>query len=389
MNKIRDILRKNNEGVKVVQGQKIRPAKVPRKKLKNKKSFNIFRRISLQDKVLFSRHLAIGIKAGMSMQKALGMIKEQAQSKTFIDVLENLIKDTNNGVFLADSLSKYSRIFGDLFINIIRVGENSGTLVDNLNYLATELKKKKALKSKIRGAMIYPLIITIATIGIVGTLMIGVFPKILPVFSSLKITLPITTRILIAVSNFMTEYTIALVVSLFTVIALVWFASHYDWYKNIWHRIILRLPVVGKISVKVNSANLSRVLGLLLKSGMQIIEAVEITAETMDNYVYRVELKKAKDNLSKGDFFSKYLKQKSRIFPTTLVNMIEVGENTGNLSDNLAYLAEFYEDEVDEVLKNLSSILEPILLLFMGLLVGFIALSVITPIYRISQTLTL
>lgn len=349
----------------------------------------IFLHVKLQDRVLFARHLAIGIKSGMTLQDTLRLIAKQTKSKSFQKILNTVITDTSNGMFLSASLAKYKDIFGDLFINIVKVGESSGTLTENLNYLAAELKKKQELRSKVRGAMIYPIVILIATIGIVSTLMIGVFPKILPVFQNLKIKLPITTRILIATSKFMTAYTIWLALGVVAVIVFFTYLSRHDFFKHAYHHFLLRLPIVSGISVKINSATLCRTLGLLLKSGVQVIEAVNITADTLDNYVYRHELRSAGETLRRGDFFSIYLARFPRLFPPILVNMIEVGENTGNLIENLNYLAEYYESEVDDFLKNLSSVIEPALLLFMGLLVGFIALSVITPIYQISQSLTL
>lgn len=349
---------------------------------------NILLHVPLQEKVLFARHLAVGIKSGMTLQDSLKLILNQTKSKSFKKILNTISSDTSNGMFLAASMEKYQDVFGELFINIVRVGETSGTLIENLNYLSSELKKKQQLRSKIRGAMIYPLVIFVATIGIVATLMVGVFPKILPVFQGLKVKLPLSTKILIATSKFMTAYTIWIVVLILILVFLIWYLSHFDFFKHTWHHTILKLPIIGGIAVKVNSATMTRTLGLLLKSGVQIIEAVNITASTLDNYVYRHELRKAGEMLRRGDFFSVYLKKAPDLFPPILVNMIEVGENTGNLTENLAYLAEFYEDDVDEILKNLSSIIEPALLLFMGLLVGFIALSVITPIYQISQSLT-
>ncbi|PIR88666.1 MAG: hypothetical protein COU09_01070 [Candidatus Harrisonbacteria bacterium CG10_big_fil_rev_8_21_14_0_10_44_23] len=350
---------------------------------------NMFVRVPLQDRVMFAKHMSVGLHAGMTMQKSLELIRSQTKSKSFKKILGKLIEDTTNGMFLSTSMDRYRSVFGDLFINIVRVGENSGTLIENLQYLAVELKKKKALQSKVRGAMIYPSIILVATIGIVGSLMLGVFPKILPVFSNLNIELPITTRILIALSKFLTAYTAWIAVAIFLLIVLFWFLSHYEFFKYAWHHIILKTPIIGKISQKVNSASISRVMGLLLKSGVQIIEAVDITAHALDNRVYRQELMKAEEKLRRGEYLSVYLKQHPHLFLPILTNMIEVGENTGNLTDNLDYLSQYYEEEVDEVLKNLSSIIEPILLLTMGLLVGFIALSVITPIYKISQSLTL
>lgn len=345
--------------------------------------------VPLQEKVLFARHIAVAIKSGMTLSEGLKLVLSQTKSKSFKKILTTIVNDTNNGMFLSASMSKYSEVFGELFVNIVRVGETSGTLVENLNYLAVELKKKKELHSKVRGAMIYPMVILCATVGIVATLMIGVFPKILPVFASMNIKLPMTTKILIATSTFMSTYTVYLLLGLFLFIVIIWYVSHFDFFKHAWHHTILKLPIVGKIAIKVNSATLTRTLGLLLNSGVQIIEAVNITASTLDNYVYRHELSKAGETLRRGDMLTSYLRKDQKLFPPIMVNMIEVGENTGNLVENLSYLSEFYGSDVDEVLKSLSSIIEPILLLVMGLLVGFMALSVVTPIYQISQSLTI
>lgn len=357
-----------------------------------KSTFNfksMFLHIPLQEKVLFARHIAVAIKSGMTLNEGLKLVLSQTKSKSFKEILTTVVNDTNNGMFLSASMSKYQDVFGELFVNIVRVGETSGTLVENLNYLAVELKKKKELHSKVRGAMIYPMVILCATLGIVATLMIGVFPKILPVFSSMNIKLPLSTKILIATSTFMSTYTFYLIGGLAVFFFVVWYISHFDFFKHAWHHTILRLPVIGGIAIKVNSATLTRTLGLLLNSGVQIIEAVNITASTLDNYVYRHELSKAGETLRRGDMLTSYLKKNTKLFPPIMTNMIEVGENTGNLVENLNYLSEFYGSDVDEVLKNLSSIIEPILLLVMGLMVGFMALSVITPIYQISQSLTI
>ena len=350
---------------------------------------NLFTHIGLQERVMFARHLAVAIRSGMTLQNGLALVHKQARSHSFKKILDSVIADTANGMYLSDSLDRYQSIFGELFINIVRIGENSGTLSENLNYLAEELKKKQSLRSKVRGALIYPVIILIATVGIVATLMIGVFPKILPVFSSLRIKLPVTTKILIATSKFMTANTIWLIIGVIAFVVIVWILMHYYFFRHAWHHLLVRLPLVGGMSVKINTANMTRTLGVLLKSGVQVIEAVNITASTTDNLVYRHELKNAGETLRRGNFFSSYLVKYPKLFPPIAVNMIEVGENTGNLMENLAYLSEFYQDEVEDFLKNISSIVEPFLLLFMGLLVGFIALSVITPIYQISQSLTL
>ena len=349
----------------------------------------MFMSVPLQERVLFARHMSVGIKAGMSMQDSLKLIQAQTKSKTFKKILDSIISDTANGMFLSAAMEKYAGVFGQLFINIIRVGEQSGTLTENLSYLSHELKKKQELHSKVRGALIYPAVIFCATIGIVATLMIAVFPKILPVFANLKIKLPVTTRILIATTDFMTSYTFWIIGGVIAFILLMVILSKYEWFKHGWHHALLKIPIVGGVAVKVNMASISRILGLLLKSGTQVIEAVNITADALENRVYRHELRTAGETLRRGEFFSIYLSKDPKLFPPIFTNMIQVGENTGNLTENLDYLSSFYEEDVDEVLKNLNSIIEPFLLLFMGLLVGFMALSVVTPIYSISQSLTL
>lgn len=349
----------------------------------------MFLSVPLEERVLFARQLSVGIKAGLSMQDSLHLLLSQTKSKSMKKILNDLIHDTANGMYLSASLEQYSKIFGQLFINIVRVGEQSGTLTENLVYLAEELKKKHELVSRVRGALIYPGVILFATLGIVVTLMVAVFPKILPVFSSLNIKLPTSTKILIATTHFMTTYTFWIIIGFLVTLVGFYFLFKQEWFKNFFDHFLVKLPVFGSMAIKVNLVNIARVLGLLLKSGVQIIEAVNITATALENRYYRFELRTAGETLRRGDFFSVHLAKNPNLFPPIFSNMIQVGENTGNLSDNLAYLASYYEEDVDNFLRNLNSIIEPGLLLFMGLLVGFMALSVITPIYQISQTLTL
>ena len=333
---------------------------------------NTFLHVSLQERVLFARHVAVGIHAGMSLQDSLKLVMVQTKSQAFKEILLSIINDTSNGMFLSAAMEKYPTIFGQLFINVVRVGEQSGTLTENLSYLAKELKKKQELVSKVRGALIYPAVIFFATIGIVVTLMVGVFPKILPVFANMKIKLPVTTKLLIATTNFFVDYGIWIAIGVIIFIFFSIWIARFEWFKHGWHHVLLRIPILGQIAVKVNMASISRVLGLLLKSGTQIIDSVNITSEAMDNRVYRHELRTAGETLRRGNFFSIYLSKYPKLFPPVFTNMVQVGENTGNLVENLEYLAAFYEEDVDEVLKNLNSIIEPFLLLFMGLLVGFI-----------------
>jgi type IV pilus assembly protein PilC len=362
--------------------------KPPKEKKPKRPSKAFFLHVPLQEKVLFTRHLSIGIKSGMTLTGALELIREQTRSRSLKIIIDQVMEDIQSGIFLAKSLERYKNVFGNLFINIIKIGESSGTLSENLNYLTEELKKRAALHSKVRGALIYPSVVLVATIGIAGAMIIFIFPKILPVFASLDIKLPFTTRALIALSNALSNHGLLIGVGAVLFVIGVIVLLKIRAVKHVVHHVLLYVPVVRKIVVQVNMANFARTFGLLLKSGVNIIEAVNITAETTENLVYQHELKASSSVLQKGEFLSSYLSKNSKLFPPIAANMIRVGENTGNLVDNLDYVSGYYEGEVDDFVKNLSSIIEPALMLVMGVIVGFIALSIITPIYSLTQGLT-
>lgn len=346
-----------------------------------------FERVPIQERINFIRHLSLTTKAGLPVFEGLKIIKRQTTSKTLLRIIDQLLIAINNGKFLADSLEQYKHIFNDFSISIIRVGETSGALSANLAYLAEEMEKSKELKSKIRSALIYPIIVTMATLAIVVFLVFFVFPKIIPVFASLNVELPTATKILIAFSNFiaknLTELSIGF--ALFVIVAR-FLVNRVQKVRFFLHRLLLFIPLASKISIGYNMANFARVLAILLKSGVAIVEAVIITSKTFENLVYRRELQKAAEEIRKGEQLSFYLVKKPKIFPPLLSGMIEIGENTGNLEENLTYLADYYAKEVDLKTKNLATTLEPLLLLFMGLVVGFVAISIITPIYKITSS---
>jgi type IV pilus assembly protein PilC len=364
-----------------------KPEKKNKEKKPKKKGRALFLSVPLQEKVLFTRHLSIGIKSGMTLIAALELISEQTKSKSLKTIISQLIEDVNAGMFLSKSLEKYRKVFGELFVNIIKIGESSGTLAENLLYLTEELKKKHALRSKVRGALIYPSVVLVATLGIAGSMIIFIFPKILPVFASLNVELPFTTRALISISNLLSNH--GLVVGVSLVLVVIGFVAllKIRAVRHVVHHILLYTPVIKKMTVQVNMANFARTFGLLLKSGVNIIEAISITADTTGNLVYHHEFKASVSVLQKGEFLSSYLSNDKKLFPPIAVNMMRVGENTGNLTENLDYLSEYYEGQVDDFVKNLSSIIEPALMLIMGVIVGFIALSIITPIYSLTQGL--
>lgn len=348
---------------------------------------NLFFRLSVKDKMLFARDLEMMTRSGMQLLASLEILRKQAKTRSFAKVLDQLIVDVRNGHFLSVGLARYRNVFGDFFINLIRVGESTGTLSQNLGYLAEEMGKKDALQKKVRGALIYPLIILGATAGITGILTFVIFPKILPVLTSLRVDLPLTTVVFIAVSHFMLNYGLYVFIGL-VVLTFAWlFLLRLPGVRYFAHRVILSLPVAGTMAQNVNLISFGRTMSLLLKAGVQIVEALNITADTLTNLVYKNEIRAVARIVQAGDPVSKCLIDHPKLFPATFAEMITVGETTGKLDETLSYLAGFYESELDESTKAMSNVLEPVLLLVMGLVVGFVALAIITPIYKITQTL--
>jgi len=289
---------------------------------------------------------------------------------------------------LAGSLERCRSLFGNFAINIIRAGESSGTLNQNLDYLADELKKKAALRRKIMGSLLYPIIVTVATLGITGFLVMYIFPRILPIFQSLKAKLPFSTRIIIAISSILKHDGFYILLCI-----IISFAAYFIAYKNtakmrfIVHGLTLRLPIVGNIAKNYNLTNICRTFGLLLKSGIPVTEAITITADTTENLQYKKAFEEITRGMIRGKNISEFMFRYPSLFPDMLVHMIVIGERSGNLSNTLIYLSEFYENEFEDLTKNLSSSIEPILMVVMGVIIGFVAISVITPIYEITNNI--
>ena len=362
-------------------------------KVQNGKAFGwserIFVRLSTKDQTMFAKRLSFLIHAGVPIIEGLRLLRG-FRSKQKSKIFDRIIADVENGQFLSASLEKFRHIFGDFAINIIRVGESVGLLDQNLNYLADELKKKQELRRKIISSLIYPCFIVVATFGIVILLLTFVFPKVLPVFSSLKIKLPWPTQIVIAVSAFVMHYGLYTLVALVAAAILIWLlAKKTETTKLAISHLILRLPLIGQLVQNYQLANFFRTFGLLLKSGITVSSALTIVADSIPNLVYKYALQNLSGSVSRGRKISTELEENQRLFPEIAVQMVATGEHSGNLSETLLYLAQMYENEVDEMTKNLSGAIEPALMVFMGVLVGFIAISIIMPIYMITQNLHL
>ncbi|MCA9364164.1 type II secretion system F family protein [Candidatus Kaiserbacteria bacterium] len=357
-------------------------------KKKPRKQITLFVRFPIKEQVHFAKRLAFLIGAGVSVLESLHLLHDQTKGSSKRYIYSQIITDVNAGTFLSSSLAKFRQFFGAFAINIIKIGETGGVLKENLNYLADELQKKEALRKKVVGALIYPIFITLATLLLSGMLTVFIFPKVMPIFQSLNVTLPLTTIVLLAISNFLSEYGLYLIAGIVLFIILVRVAVRYSpRFRYGVHFTILRLPLFGKLYRQYHMTNFCRTLGLLLKSGINVVEAITITGDTMSNMVYQRQCTLLAESVSHGGRISAYLLKHTNYFPDVTAHLIAIGETTGALSDTLLYLSNMYENEVNDMTKNLSNSIEPILMIFMGLIVGFVAVSVITPIYEVTQHL--
>lgn len=352
-----------------------------------KKLFTFSPRQSIKEQIIFMKRLSMMLGSGMPIVPALEMLAVETKSTTKKLFILSLVSDVSGGQSLSTALRKFEQTFGSFSINIIRVGELSGTLPENLAYLATELKQKNDLRKQIIGTLIYPAIIIIATLAITIFLIVYIFPKILPIFLSLQITLPLSTRILMSLSQFLNQFGLWLLFGLVVLIIVYLGLSRVEQFRFMRDRFMLRLPIFGRLIQYYNISNSCRTLGLLLKNEVRITEALTIVAESTQNRVYQSALNIAQNNITTGKTLAVQLQAKPHIFPIEVSNLIQAGELSGNLSNTLIYLANMYNEDIRDWTKNLTTMLEPVLMLIMGLAVGFIAISIITPIYGITQNL--
>jgi len=376
--------RENKAKVKTLRRDQGKTGKDKEEKTKR----GLFLHFSIKDQVYFAKRLSFLIHANVPVLDSLRILQKQTKSRIRKDMFKNIIDDVSNGQSLARSLGKFKKVFGGFAINIIKTGEASGSLDESLNYLADELEKKHRLRRKVFGALIYPALIIVATLGVVGMLTIYVFPKILPIFASLSFELPVTTKILIWFTDFLTAYGLW-VLGAFAIIGVTSsiLISTQEVAHYVWDRIVLKIPLLGKISLNYQMANLNRTLGLLLKTDTGVVDSFAIASDTTNNAVYARQLKIISDSLIHGESVAVQLSKRPDIFPNLMAEMIAIGEKTGRLSDTFLYLAGLYEEEVDNQTKNLSNSIEPLLMITMGVIVGFIAISIITPIYEVTQNL--
>ncbi len=345
----------------------------------------IFKSVSVIDKLLFTKHLSIMIKSGVPIYEALDTLASNTKSEYFKIVLRAVIKEVENGKTLYESMRKFPNVFDNFYTSLIKVSEESGTLESTLKYLSEQLSKDYALRKKIQGAMFYPTLVLCAGLGIGGFISVFVLPKLTDFFENIDIPLPLTTRILIGFSNLMKHYGILIFGGIFAFMIFFRWLITTPFFKPIWQGFLLRVPILGKLLIYSQVTRFTRNLGTLMQSGVPLANGLETSANTLNILSFKHHLHKVKDDLTKGRNISDSLERNNfKEFPNMTVKMIKVGEKTGNLEDVLMYLSSFYEDEIDDITKNLTNILEPLMLAGIGLAVAFLALAIIGPIYEIT-----
>lgn len=351
-------------------------------------SFNKKRiHFSVRDQIIFAKRLSMMIKAGVPIAAALAMLKEQATDKKSARVISHLFETVERGRSLSSGMNDCKNIFGEFTVNIINIGEISGTLAQSLQYMADELKKREELKRSVAGALVYPVFIMIATLAITIVLTVYVFPKILPILEGFGGQLPWTTRALIVVSSFMKHWWLLLLVGLAVAAGICLLLLKIKSVKLFVDRSSLRLPIFGRLLQNYFITNFTRTFGLLINSQIGIINALKITGNAIGSSAYQNKFFDLTEAAKRGENVSSLMQKDKLLFPPIAVQMISAGEMTGSLGLTLIYLSAIYEEELNIGIKNLLGAIEPMLMIFMGVLVGFVALSIITPIYGITQNL--
>ena len=343
--------------------------------------------ISLKDKLMFTRNMSVMISSGLPISRAVKNIATQTKNKKFQKILNNIFEDIQSGITFADGLARYPTIFGDLFVNMVRVGETSGNLEEILGILAIQLEKEHELNSKIKGALIYPAVIIFVMIGIAVLMLTYILPKMMGVFQDMNVDLPASTKFLISLSDVIrNHYIILIIVFVFGGIFLKFFLTTTSGKKTLAFMLV-NTPLVNNLVIKNNCARFARIYSSLLRSGVPVVASLKIISNTLTNYYYKDAIEEGAEEVQKGVTLSSVVEKKSKIFPVLMVQMIQVGEETGKTEVVLLKLAEFYEDEISQISKNMSSIIEPVLMVFIGGAVGFFAISMLQPMYSIMDNI--
>ena len=371
-----------NEAVTYLRAKGLLPIEVSRADNPLSNLLAPFNGVKQSDIVLFTRQLSSMLASGLTLIRALEILKDQVQTQAMTEVITTVINDVEEGKTLAQAISKHPRVFSPIYVSIIKAGESSGVLDKVLSRLADNLEKQAKLKGTIKSALMYPVIVVILMAVVMVIMMVFVMPQLTVLYQQLGISLPLPTQIVVGISNILMTYWIFAV----AVIAVV-FVVFNRWSKTedgklIIDNLSLKLPIFGKLINETLLAEFSRTLGLLIGTGTLVVEALNETADITGNVLYRnaiIEVgKQVEKGVSIGDALSYY-----PIFPSLLIQLVRIGEQTGKIDETLTKASEYFEREVDESVKTLTTAMEPFIMVILGIGVAFLIISIITPIYSL------
>jgi type IV pilus assembly protein PilC len=346
-----------------------------------------FTRVPLKERLFFVQNLGLMLRSGISLSSALFTLSSQTPNKRFQAILKEIGEGVESGHTFAEVMKKHHEVFGEMFISMVEAGELSGKLEEVLGQLYIQMKKENGLISKVKGALTYPAVIILAMFGIGGFMIVFIIPKITAMFTEMNVELPLPTKILINISNAVVNNgLISAAIFIVFIFATAKFLRHPKG-KFIFQAILLKMPVISPIVKKINLARFARNISSLLKTDIMIIKSFQITANVLGNLHYRNALLNMAQRIKKGGKLSEAISEYPHLFTPVVAQMIAIGEETGELDNILIELATFYEEEVDLIMENLPSIIEPILILALGLGVGGVAIAIIMPMYSITEAI--
>ena len=346
---------------------------------------SIFDRVNFSDIVNFTRQVAMMLNAGLTLIEALDILKKQTTKQSFKKIINDITEEIKAGSSFSTALRKYTSYFSHLYIALVRAGEASGKLTEILLKLADNLEKEREFKEKVKGALIYPAIIIIAMIIVIFIMITFVLPKLLNLYKDFNMNLPFTTTLLIFISSFMTKFWPLVAVGVFLIVIVFRNYLKTKEGKFIYDSTLLKIPVLKEIIKTSSLVDVTRTLSILIGSGVSILEALEIVKDTLENVVYQKAFLNIYKKVEKGVSLGTAMEEEE-IFPPILVQMTQVGEQTGHLDETLARISRYFEMESELAVKAMTTLIEPAILVFLGVSVGFLVMSVITPIYNLTSS---
>lgn len=345
-------------------------------------------KVKVNDLVLFTRQLSTMVSAGVPLLRSLTTMRDQVENPTLREVISDMIKDIQGGVSLADAMAKHPDVFSDIFVNMIRAGEAAGIVDDILKRLATQVEKNASMRKKIKSASTYPIVLLTLTIGAFMGLMIFIIPRIATILKDIggpDAELPMITQVMINVSSFMTNYWYIVIGGGFLAVFLIRRYIKTPAGRYQFHSLVLKIPILKNLVTKISVARFTRTFAALIGAGVSVVEALRVTSRAIGNDVYRKAIEEAATKVINGEQLSQAI-EGNKLFPGIVPQMLAVGEETGQTDIVLVKVADFYDEEVDAIIDGLSSILEPVMIVIMGGMVGLVAASVMGPIASLSQS---